>query len=249
MRLGFEVEIEDITKKPPTIPGINETTDNSLRNGKEYVSSVLPDKDFALFLYDYLYQNIQGSYSERCGFHFHMDVVNTSKSKCLKFIKRYITVERTLFRLYSDILRSNNNFCNLVVDSTEELNTIRKYNVNSIDPNDYSKYMALNIKPMLSIGTFEFRALKAGVTPKEFHAILDIFEQLWDFKAPIPFLDEITEKDKQEAESIIKLIDTPFETSSEENDEFINHHFRSEEMETINSEITEDTIRAYLSSM
>ena len=49
-----------------------------------------------------------------------------------------------------------------------------------IDVNE--KYVALNIKPMLSIGTFEFRALKGGITPDQFSEMLDIFHVLWDFK-------------------------------------------------------------------
>lgn len=246
MRLGFEVEIEDVTKSGRDIPGVTETTDNSLRNGKEYVSAILPDKDFASFLYSYLYHNIEGTYSERCGLHFHMDVTNKNKSKCMGFLKRYITVERTLFNVHSDILRSNNNFCNLLTDSTEELNIIRNYNVGGTDPHDYSKYMALNIKTMLSIGTFEFRALKAGISPEQFVEMLNIFEQLWDVKAPLPYADQINEKDKKEAESLIKLICTSVH-SEPSSREFMDHHFR-EESEVV-TEITESSIRDYLNNI
>ncbi len=246
MRYGFEVEIEDVTTSGRHIPGINETTDNSLREGREYVTDILPDKEFTSFMYDYLSRTIVGNYSERCGVHFHMDVTTKSKQQCINFLERYILVERTLFRVHSDILRSNNNFCNLLTDSTEELNIIRHYNVNGTEPDDYSKYMAINIKPMLSIGTFEFRAIKAGVTPEQFTMMLDIFEQLWDIDAELPYQDQITDQDRSEADALIRLIHTAVE-SENNSDEFMSLHFQdgTEALTTI----TESSIRAYLNNI
>lgn len=248
MRLGFEVEIEDIVQRPPEMPGINVTNDNSLRNGKEYVSTILPDKEYATFLYRYLYNNIEGNYSERCGLHFHMDVTNKSKEQCIDFIKRYILVERTLFRVRPDLFRSNNNFCNLLLDSTEEINIIRNYNMAGIDPHEYSKYMALNIKTMLSIGTFEFRALKAGTSPEDFEFVLNLFHDLWDENAPLPYEDQIEERDRSEAESVINLINTSQHSDSSESTEFMNHHF-STTMDVVSNVITESSIREYLNSI
>lgn len=249
MRLGFEVEIEDITVSPLTIPGIDIVEDNSLRNGREFVSKILPDANFASILYKYLYENLSGTYSERCGFHFHMDVTNKSKSQLMNFIKRYIMVERTLFRVHSDILRANNNFCNLLVDSTEELNIIRNFNKCDTDPNDYSKYMALNIKTMLSIGTFEFRALKGGITPEEFNLMLDIFKKLWDSNAELPYEDQIDDRDRAEAESIINIINTRPHEEESIDDEYMNHHFRSGEQQQPFTTLTESSIRDYLNSI
>lgn len=248
MRFGFEVEIEDVTNYPANIPCITTTEDNSLRNGMEYVSSVLPDSDYAKLVYGYLFKNLQGNYSERCGVHFHMDVTNKSRTERMEFLKRYIQVERTLFKVHSDILRPDNNFCNMLLDSTEELNIIRNYNNRDSSTEGYSKYMSLNIKPMNSIGTFEFRSLKAGVTPEQFSTILDVFEQLWDFSAPLPYSDQITEEDRQEAESVINLINTrPSEERIDE--EFMDHHFREEGSTVPTSGISEESIRAYLNSM
>lgn len=248
MRFGFEVEIENISTFPPTIPGINVTEDNSLRNGSEYVSGILPDSDFTKSLYGHLYKRLEGDYSERCGVHFHMDVTDKDKAQRMNFIKRYIQVERTMFRLYPEILRSNNNFCNILLDSTEELNIIRGYNRHRGSTDGFSKYMSLNIKPMNTIGTFEFRALKAGVTPEQFNEVIDIFEQLWDVSAPLPFADQIEEADRQEAESVINLINTNI-TTEQANDEFLDHHFRDGTDQIPTNGISEDAIRQYLNSL
>ena len=225
MKLGFEIEIEDVTSTFTETPGIMETTDGSLRNGKEYVSSVLPNPQYALMLYTYMFDTLEGNYSERCGFHFHLDLTSRSKAQILSFVKSYILVERTLFRTYPNILRSNNNFCNLLVDSQDELNLIRRYAHESRNPfSDYSKYTALNLKPMTTIGTVEFRAAVAGLTPEDFGNLLTIFSHLYEGSIPEHLNSQITAADRAEADALIDLINTPI-TSSPDLGDYMSEHF------------------------
>ena len=245
MKLGFEIEIEDVVTHVPEIPGIQVTTDGSLRNGIELISSPLPDVEFATFLYTYVYDRLQGNYSERCGFHFHMDFTTKSKEERMSFLFRYLKVERTLFREYPDLFRSHNNFCPLLLDSPNELAILRKYNqsgsIRSLE--NFSKYSALNFKPLIDLGTVEFRAAPAGLSPLKTKALFQLFENLYTGSDNRDISAHVTPEDLAEAESVITIINTPIQEASSELGDFMGEHF---EIETPTSAPTEQAIREFL---
>lgn len=241
MRLGFEIEVENTTPiLPPDtgfydeatytgIPGVRITRDGSLRNGYEYVTDVLPDTDYAVSLYKYLHNRIQGNYSERCGFHFHLDFSNKNTAEIVQFISNYIKLERTLFRIYPEWFRSNNNFCNLLVDSPDEIALIRSTLHNDrLDPlSEFSKYTALNLKPLIYQSSMEFRATFAGLPSDDMTVIFTIFKDIYNNNISA-YLENVTEQDLAEAQAIIDLIYTPIEETTDSL-EFMDHHFSVEQ--------------------
>jgi len=129
MKVGFELEIEDVVDYPSDIPGVARENDGSLRNGMEFITGVCPDVKFATMMYSYLFEAVNGIYSERCGLHFHINFKEKSIEDINAFVARYITIERALFRKYSSVLREGNSFCNLLLDSPDELDIIRRITV------------------------------------------------------------------------------------------------------------------------
>lgn len=250
MRIGLEIEVEDVTYRPSSIPGVHVETDGSLRNGLEFITEPLPDTTFANHVYTYLYHNIKGTYSERCGFHFHMDFTGKSTDTIIDFLSRYLELERTLFRLYPHLFRSNNNFCNLLTESPAELRIIRDLaNGSTSSLQDFSKYSALNIKPLTSLQTIEFRAAPAGLSPENVETILSIFENIYNDTVPETLTSQITAIDKAEAEAIIQLIRTPYDdTSTSDLGEYMSTHF--DVPTTVTTTIpTADNIREFLRSL
>lgn len=246
MKIGFELEIEDSQPIREDIPCVSPVSEGSLRNGIEYVTSPLPDVSYASFLYDYLHNNITGNYTDRCGFHFHMDFTSRTPVEIIQFVKRYLKIERTLFRKYPDLFRSNNNFCNLLIESQNELDLIRKSSRDSRADfyciiSNWSKYTALNLKSLYSINTIEFRAAKAGLTSEEITYIFQLFEQLYNLSAEIPLINEVTEADLIEADSIIQLLDTPI-TNQDSPGPYMEEHF-SIPVETLSREAIINHIR------
>ena len=241
MQVGFEIEIEDVVDFPKTIPGINIENDGSLRNGMEFVSYICPDTDFASMLYEYLFKKVKGTYSERCGIHFHMDFVNKSVEEIIDFVSRYLTIEKTLFKKYSSVLRENNSFCNLLLNSPSELDIIRtvNYEKNTNTFSNFSKYTALNLKPLYYQSTIEFRALAGGTSPDLFSEILFIFEELYNGNTPN--LGTISEEDRVEAESVITLLSTEVVEDTSGLGEYFEKHFCTNE-----TVLTKETIENYL---
>lgn len=225
MKLGFEVEIENCTNPYIPIPAVNRTDDGSLRNGSEFVTVPLPDLQYANFLYDYIYTHLDGDYTERCGFHFHMDFEGKPISDIVDFTKRYLKVERSLFAKYP-FLRNESNFAHLLIDSSDELEILRKALHQGVFDyfEDFSKYTALNLKPLISQNTIEFRAMEAGLTPSVVAEIFSIFEALYENR-PLPVDLAITEEDFQEAEAVISLIETPPTSSSSDVGDYMSEHF------------------------
>lgn len=245
MKIGFEIEVEGISDIIKDVPGIIDVPEGSLRNGVEYVSKVLPDPAFAKSLYSYMYNRIEGTYSDRCGFHFHLDFTDKPKEFITGFLKRYLVIERTLFKTFPSFLRSNNSFCNLLMDSPDELNLIRNM-TNGVDYResleDFSKYSALNTRPLLTLGTMEFRACVGGITPEEFSTILDIFTSLYNNKTP-PIAFTPTAKDEAEATAQINLINTPVEVIAEDLGDFMEYHFPSPSATALTLDAVKDYLR------
>ena len=249
MRIGFEIEVEDVTYAPSSIPCVSATTDGSLRNGMEFISEPLPDIEFASFLYAWLHKNIQGTYSERCGFHFHMDFVDSSLETRKSFLVRYLKLERALFREFPELFRSNNNFCPLLLDSPNELAVLRKYfqRNDSYQLENFSKYSALNFKPLIALGTVEFRAAPAGLPTEEVNRIFNIFQDIYNGTSN-PTLDAlVTPEDLAEVEAVVTLINTPLPEQSSELGEFLSEHF---DVVTPTVAIpTEEAIREFLQGL
>ena len=241
MRVGFEVEVEQSNNTSNNIPGLKITPDGSLRNGVEYVSDVLPDTKYASWLYEYLHEYIEGEYTERCGVHVHLDFSHCSVPDLLDFVFRYLAIERALFRKYPEHLRGNNSFCRPLLDSSNELEVLRRLWQNPEERNTlqaFSKYTALNLRTICTLGTVEFRPLSGGTSPVVFTEVLKTLEQLvngeeTDLQSPV--------SDILEANVVVDSIKYSTDEYVSNPDEFIHEVFQ-----TSPQTLTTESVRLYL---
>jgi len=161
---GIEVEAENIHKvDDPTHKFYWDfVIDNSLRNhGLEFVSK--PLKAFQLeYALDQLYTVItkhqQPEFTPRTSTHVHMNVRDLTMSQIFNLVLIYTSVENVLFNWVGHN-RDKNIFCIKLTD-TEYIHTYTDLITNPTRAAHYwNKYTALNLKPMESKGTVEFRHL------------------------------------------------------------------------------------------
>jgi hypothetical protein len=171
--IGVEVELEgrpdDQLRNPPNLWRI--VHDGSLRNGAEFIFNE-PLKGRAII--DALsslqrFIDSDGSFhaSARCGIHVHLDIRDMSTKQLVNFLMVYILMEKITFS-YVDMSRLKNPYCRPLCNSTfkhilHKLNSLEDdsdTNVSkllAIADSNAEKYAALNIRPITSFGSVEFR--------------------------------------------------------------------------------------------
>lgn len=99
----------------------------------------------------------------RCSTHVHLDVRDMTASELKNLIIIYLTMEKLIFRL-SGFHRYKNNFCCSIGFAQRQLQTlITNWNLEDTYQftnnliNSWDKYSALNLVPISSFGTVEFR--------------------------------------------------------------------------------------------
>jgi hypothetical protein len=176
--VGVELELENIqymVASPydnyPKIFGLwRAVGDGSLREGIEYIFDG-PLKGINITDALDIMQSFLGVYSrngkpvnitDRCSVHVHLDVTDLDKDQLNNLIQIYYLVERLLFQ-YINPLRIKNNYCRALTDSSFRytlknlLKNSRSYDLVHIIQNECDKYSALNVLPVTSYGSVEFR--------------------------------------------------------------------------------------------
>jgi len=169
---GLEIEVEQIHQvdKPKFKSYWDVTPDNSLRNsGIEFVSK--PLKAFQIEgALDQLVDNLKingnpPEFTPRTSTHIHMNVRDLTISQIFNLVLIYTSVENVLFNWVGHG-RDKNIFCIKLTDTEY----IHQYTTLLNDParatRYWNKYTALNLKPMESKGTIEFRHMY-GTMDKE----------------------------------------------------------------------------------
>jgi hypothetical protein len=168
---GIELEMENITR--PMAEASYEsywsaTTDNSLRNnGVEFVSVPLKafQIEYALDQIQSLNPKYQPVFSERTSTHVHMNVRDMTMDQIIGLVLTYIAVEKALFKVVGHD-RDKNIFC-IPLNNTDYFTLIRDLLKNPQSTlRNWEKYSALNLLPLSSKGTVEFRHL-AGTWNKQ----------------------------------------------------------------------------------
>lgn len=192
MRIGIELEVEKADHIELTSDlelSWNRTEDPSLRNGGvEYVSRIFNDADEGFKSYFKLKDYVEaegGEYNKRCGLHVHVSLPTRFTTRTLpKYLFNYLLLEKRLFEL-GDSSRHHSNFCFPVMQDSSTLsvfaeicNRARSIYRSGMLPR-CSKYTALNLQCLGTIGTLEFRML-SPMTPddelsQQFEIIKDIF--------------------------------------------------------------------------
>ena len=178
--IGLELEIENvsvstITPEVTSAPLWSIAGDGSLRNsGVELISVPVSGVNLTnaiTELKDILEKGApDAEITERCSLHVHIDMRDITVRQLLNFLVVYTIFEDELFR-YVGYKRKENPYCVPLTDAynlqelMEELTGTDKQ-VNKLIY-DWPKYSAVNLKPLLRLGTIEVRLHPGTLDPQE----------------------------------------------------------------------------------
>jgi hypothetical protein len=161
---GVELEIEnlnpEVSKGDFCVAGTVFHEDGSLRNnGGEYVTKPMKLRELQYVLNQFFRKNQfnEDNYSERCSVHVHANVGDMEWEQVKTLILVYQVFERSLFSFIGGE-RDKNIFCVPLYDTQLTQNLIdRKGSDVAGKWKSWEKYTALNLLPIFSQTTIEFR--------------------------------------------------------------------------------------------
>lgn len=163
--VGIELEIESFPRpfhEDLSFGGVRFTEDGSLRNGGiEAITKPLYIKHVKNLLTAFFtkFTITDANYSERCSTHVHFNVQSITIEQLTTICLVYQTVEKLLFEFVGHE-RNNNIFCVPWMQSNINYNIVNKMKGgSSIAFRQWQKYSALNLIPVTTQGTIEFRHL------------------------------------------------------------------------------------------
>lgn len=176
---GIECEIESL-KNVRKIPDTFQVHDDgSLRNnGKEFVTVPMGLKEnveaFKNLHASLVFVDKAVAFSSRTSIHVHMNCQNLDEKVVRKAVLFYALFEETFFALV-DPSRRNNIHCVALTDTP--LVDIYRASLSSMRQS-WSKYTALNLLPLGSLGTIEFRHMHGHDDPRLLEEWLTCLERL-----------------------------------------------------------------------
>ncbi len=158
---GVELEIERIPALGDmSLTGFTATEDGSLRNnGKEFISKPMTFSNLMWCLNNFFTKNkfTEANYSERCSIHVHTNCLNLTLEQIQSLCMVYQVYEDLLFAWVSPE-RAENIFCVPWSQTTLSYKMFDKDPANWITKGKrWRKYTALNLLPLFTQGTVEFR--------------------------------------------------------------------------------------------
>lgn len=163
---GVELEIEGLDSESDDrarriVAGMQYHSDGSLRNnGGEYVTEPMDFSTLEYTLNQFFQKNKldEENYSERCSVHVHANCCDLELEQLRLILCLYQILERVLFN-YIKQDRDKNIFC---VPWSEAIIGSRMFHsemqlLKAISGGRWQKYSALNLLPLRSFGTIEFR--------------------------------------------------------------------------------------------
>lgn len=254
MRVGIEIEAENIPDPFNIDDGVWEH-DGSLRNnGIEYISEVLIDVQTGKDWHEGVISRLNEEYaiySSRCGVHIHMDFSDklSSPEPVKKFVRNYLLMERYIVSLLPETRRKST-FCLPLLDYDGDYYAIKMYlqRQSLTALSGCSKYSALNLQPLARQGSIEFRMLPTLGDVSLFNQVIDILEDCYEKEADdIIETYALSEKDVLEAEAYYKNL-TSTQRDGDGND-YLSTHFHVEQprqQSNSSSGITQEMLETYL---
>lgn len=188
---GIEIEVEGDNLPTDKINGWGIHHDNSLRNGLEYVTNgAVSSKD----AYDHLktlanaFNGSSLEFSHRTSVHVHVNVLTLTSDEILSMIYTSYLVEDVLMAL-SGKSRLSNRFCLRVQDAEAIIGIvghlfstgIRKDSLQIYLSPESLKYSAVNIVPLRSYGTIEYRSMEGNMDIDRLHHWLSVLSSIREF--------------------------------------------------------------------
>lgn len=159
--LGIECEIENCTiNKTITDPIWEFKKDGSLRNnGLEAITPPIKASRIESALWTLFTKRLNPGYeySDRCSTHVHMNVRTLTEEQLKSLVLTYMVFEKALFHWVGHN-RNENIYCVPLHEIKIANQLLPK--LSYIPHLTWSKYTALNLKPITSMGTIEFRHLE-----------------------------------------------------------------------------------------
>ncbi len=192
---GIEVEVEGYYWYAGVdLPEWRVTEDGSLRNGgAEFVLRDPMEWLDAEQAVQELYEAWNWVASVRCGIHVHMNVIGMSLNALKAMLTVYAAAEPAIFHTLCRG-REENIFCvpwYLApgdVARAQRARTVREMQLAAMD---YPKYSAMNLAPLRTLGTVEFRGLGTAVYPGPLLRLLDLCRELHNVARLSPTPEEI----------------------------------------------------------
>jgi hypothetical protein len=194
--VGLEVEVENVSYINPNIPLCfwQITEDGSLRNhGKEFKTFAIPLKYSQLAL-EQLFSGLNPDidFSNRTSIHAHLDVRGMTMEQVLTLLFTYACVENLLFK-FAGVQRRNSIFCTPITETRlfMGLNISNKTELRNHFQNVWQKYSALNVLPIQTFGTVEFRQMPGTSDVPKLCIWLDLLSRIRLFAYKTNFADVI----------------------------------------------------------
>lgn len=166
--IGIEVEVENVTQTPTGAWQLlwRVEEDRSLRNnGLEFISLALRGEQIPYALTSLFESALPPTvhFSGRTSIHIHLNVQDKTPDELAKIILTYLPLEKLLFQFAGEH-REKNIFCVPLseIEMTDNLfNAIKDLNTKEIKQlqSENYRYSALNLGPVTTFGTIEFRHL------------------------------------------------------------------------------------------
>lgn len=179
---GVELEIEDV-RQCSDYGGFNVTEDGSLRNnGKEFISPPLKVKEL-VDGFKKIHANLVHSkskpqpFSDRTSIHVHINCLDLNQEQVKSIVLWYALFEPVFFAMCAPN-RKNNIHC-VPLDQTTLCENYRR--TLPLFVQKWSKYTALNLLPLSTQGTIEFRHMEGHKDAEKFEAWLKTLENLWAY--------------------------------------------------------------------
>ena len=187
---GTELEIESVNSSGN--PGWSKVPDGSLRNeGVEFVSPPLPSSalidGFKKIHATFVPYSEWPKFSERTSIHVHINCLDLSLAQTRQIILWYALFEPVFFAMVASN-RKHNIHC-VPLDQTHLSGVYKKGLMDMVEK--WSKYTALNLCPLSTQGTIEFRHMEGHDNAEKFEWWLKTIENLWHYGQDAPLTRQV----------------------------------------------------------
>ena len=177
---GIECEVESINYVDAAVPSFKAEADGSLRNnGTEFISVPL-EREHLINEFKNLHANIvfhdkKEAFSPRTSTHVHVNVRNLDEVNVKNMLLFYALFEEFFFAMVNPVRREN---IHCVPLNETLLPTKYKQSIWAL-AKGWHKYTALNLLPIMKLGTVEFRHLQGTDDDALLDRWLKTLENLW----------------------------------------------------------------------
>jgi hypothetical protein len=188
---GVELEIENCGRDMQ-VAGMRVETDGSLRNnGLEFITEPMVLSNLIRCLTSFFAKNklTTLNYSERTSIHVHTNCTDLTPTQVASICVVYQVFEKVLFNFIGND-RSRNIFCVPWSETTVNFRTVNALLKNDLYMSkDWHKYTALNLNPLSTYGTIEWRHMEGTCDLEKIILWLQIIGSIYAYATSMEYED------------------------------------------------------------